>query len=159
MNLKAIPIKVPRIPFEPKRQMRVINNVLDEVAKNIKIDFDVTTQTWEHRPSFKVELIKDGRFISTRNQIYDFVNAGTRPHIIVPKNASMLRFPAKGFSAKTRVGQIRSLKGSKGSGTAYALIVHHPGTKAREFAEAIANKHKKTIRTKFSREIWAELNR
>lgn len=45
-----------------------------------------------------------------------FVNDGTRPHIIRPKNAKALRFRVN--------GQV-----------VYARVVHHPGTKARPFLD------------------------
>lgn len=45
-----------------------------------------------------------------------YVNDGTRPHIIRPKNAKALRF---------RVG----------GQVVYARVVHHPGTKARPFLD------------------------
>lgn len=46
----------------------------------------------------------------------EFVNNGTRPHIIRPKNAKVLRF--------TVGGQV-----------VYAKVVHHPGTKAKPFLD------------------------
>lgn len=45
-----------------------------------------------------------------------FVNDGTRPHIIRPRNAQVLRF---------RVG----------GRLVYAKVVHHPGTRARPFLD------------------------
>lgn len=43
-----------------------------------------------------------------------FVHDGTRPHVIRPRNASVLRFPTR-------------------SGIVFAAHVNHPGTKARPF--------------------------
>jgi phage gpG-like protein len=45
-----------------------------------------------------------------------FVNDGTRPHIIRPKNAQALRFKI-------------------GGRVVYAKVVHHPGTRARPFLD------------------------
>lgn len=45
-----------------------------------------------------------------------FVNDGTRPHVIRPRNAQALRF---------RVG----------GRVVFARVVHHPGTRARPFLD------------------------
>jgi hypothetical protein len=45
-----------------------------------------------------------------------FVNDGTRPHIIRPKNAKVLRF-------------------NVGGRVVYAKVVHHPGTRPRPFLD------------------------
>lgn len=45
-----------------------------------------------------------------------FVNDGTRPHIIRPRRASVLRFQV-------------------GGQTVYARVVHHPGTKPNPFLD------------------------
>lgn len=45
-----------------------------------------------------------------------YVNDGTRPHIIRPKNASVLRFVV-------------------GGRVVYARVVHHPGTRANPFLD------------------------
>ncbi len=45
-----------------------------------------------------------------------FVNDGTRPHRIVPKNGSVLRFTV-------------------GGRVVYARVVNHPGTRARPFLD------------------------
>ncbi|WNM68779.1 hypothetical protein SEA_SOOS_49 [Gordonia phage Soos] len=49
-----------------------------------------------------------------------FVHDGTRPHVIKPRNASVLRFPA-------------------GGGIVYAAHVNHPGTRARPFLRNALN--------------------
>lgn len=49
-----------------------------------------------------------------------FVHDGTRPHVIKPRNASVLRFPS-------------------GGGIVYAAHVNHPGTRARPFLRNALN--------------------
>ena len=48
-----------------------------------------------------------------------FVNDGTRPHIIRPRRAQVLRFTV-------------------GGRTVFAKVVHHPGTRARPFLDQAA---------------------
>lgn len=53
-----------------------------------------------------------------------YVEFGTKPHIIRPKNRKALRWPL----SRRLSGRARS-----GSGFAFAAIVHHPGTKPHPF--------------------------
>jgi bacteriophage HK97-gp10 putative tail-component len=64
-------------------------------------------RTWTLRPQFTV--FSDVEYAS-------MVNDGTRPHVIRPKNASVLRFEV-------------------GGRVVYARVVHHPGTRARPFLD------------------------
>lgn len=61
-----------------------------------------------------------------------YVELGTRPHVIRPRNASVLRFPANGtavtLSGRARTGAVRA-----GGAYAFAKEVHHPGTKPQPF--------------------------
>ena len=63
-----------------------------------------------------------------------FLERGTKPHIIRPKNRKTLRWPAQGtpttLGGRARTGAVRRL-GS--AAFAFAKIVHHPGTKAQPF--------------------------
>jgi hypothetical protein len=56
-----------------------------------------------------------------------FVEHGTRPHIIRPRNGGFLRFPANGGSARL-TGSVR-----RGGSAVFAREVHHPGTRPHPF--------------------------
>lgn len=58
------------------------------------------------------------------------IERGTRPHIIVPKNAKALRFAASA-SGRRLSGRPR-----KGATVVFARRVHHPGTKAQPYITA-----------------------
>lgn len=94
-----------------------------------------------------------------------FVNDGTRPHLIAPKNAKALAFVPSGVAAAIRGSAFASMRSSEfsaaaklaGSGvvgnfgriggnsrrikaamrenTAFAMVVHHPGTAPTRFAQ------------------------
>lgn len=74
-----------------------------------------------------------------------YLEHGTKPHIIRPRNGKMLRFPGKGV-ATTFGGRVRTGTARKLGNAAYvfARVVHHPGTKAQPFlipgARAAINK-------------------
>lgn len=65
------------------------------------------SRTWTLRPQYT---------ISTDVEYASFVHDGTRPHVIRPRNAQVLRFVVDG-----RV--------------VFARVVHHPGTRARPFID------------------------
>lgn len=58
------------------------------------------------------------------------VEFGSKPHIIEPKNASVLAWPG---SAKNRRLSGRARSGTKSSDMVFAKKVHHPGTKPQPY--------------------------
>jgi len=122
---------------------KALGNALTGTAKAIKVDYGVTTQTWAKRPGFVIT--KFGPFsisVATDNEIYGYVDDGTRAHIISPKRAKVLAFGST-YRPKTSVRVIGSTGGGKGGDIVHAMVVHHPGTDAREFTETIADKWEK----------------
>jgi hypothetical protein len=80
--------------------------------------------------------------VTTDDEIYNYVDKGTRAHIIRPRNANVLAFQG-GYQAKTMPRVIASRPGGRSGPTVYAMEVHHPGTKAREFSKIIHAKWEK----------------
>ena len=144
----------------PARFERAIENTLDGAAKDVKVDFNVTTGTWDDRPEFEITTPQKGvRLIKTTHKIYFFISGGTKPHIIRPRNAKALSFNATGFRPKSRVGYIGSNKGHQADkDPRRVLVVHHPGTKAREYPQAIKEKWDKELPKIFQRAIDSEVN-
>lgn len=125
---------------DPKKLARALENALNGVAKDIQLDFAVTTQTWQHKPSFPISSPSAyRRVIATDDPIYGYVNDGTRAHIIRPKAGGVLVFRGP-FRAKTVPNQIASGPGSVGSAETFSRGVQHPGTKPRNFDTAIHDK-------------------
>ena len=157
------PLVVPILPTrriipDPAKQKRAIENALTGTAKAIKIDYDVTTQTWTNRPTFTVETTKwYERLISTDSTIYLYVTGGTRPHVIRAKNAQYLAFQGGPYSAKTSPRIIASKPGGPSGPTVYRQEVQHPGTQAREFEKTISDKWRKQWPTILNRAIASEL--
>jgi hypothetical protein len=144
MNIRVEAIVPKNLMLDPKRLTLAVENALDLRAADVKVDFEVTTQTWNKRPDIHIATKPGQRLIYTDNIIYKYVALGTRPHIIVPRKAKFLRFFRGGFRPKTVVGAIRSNVGhAADSNPTRALIVHHPGTKARDFPKVIARKWQK----------------
>jgi hypothetical protein len=145
--------------WQSAKVRRIIDNTLTAEARNIKIDLQVTTQTWssKNKPKFRIQLSgRYARTISTDSQIYAWVNDGTDPHPIMAKRAPMLRFQV-GYTPKTMVGQIMSRAGGSSGSFAMAKVVQHPGTEARGFDKAIAEKWNDLFPAIIERAFLAEL--
>lgn len=70
-----------------------------------------------------------------------YVEFGTRPHIIRPKNGKVLAWQTR----ITRGARGQLLKRSKLGPMAFATIVHHPGTKAQPFFYPTFERVKKAL--------------
>jgi hypothetical protein len=153
---KAIVILPKRKVFDAAKMRGVIVSTLNGTAKAIKVDFDVTTQTWDHRPDFRISSPSEyTREVSTDDDVYAMLEKGTKKHDIRPKKPrGILRFNTP-FRAKTVPNAIRSNKGSKGNTPVVARIVHHPGTKPRLWTKAIKKKWDQQIGITFQRAIDA----
>lgn len=124
--------------FDERKLKAAIGEALDHAAKDAITDFKKTTATWDNKPTFSAS--KDGEYarnVGTDNEIYHFVNAGTKPHEIRPVNAPALAFNVVS-TPKTTPGVLGSGPGGSSGPVAFAQVVQHPGTRAREFTKAIA---------------------
>lgn len=124
---------------DPAKLSRALTNAMNGVAKDIQVDFKTTAQTWTTKPDFPITSPATyERQIATDDQVYAWVNDGTKEHDIRPKGR-ILRFNTP-FTSKTVPNQILSRSGGSGSTPAIARAVHHPGTKPRAFDKAIKAK-------------------
>ena len=137
---------MPVTPILPKKAFpdllgisTVLRNAHVQVTEAAKVDFQVTTQTWNHQPHFTTTANEQGGTVGTKDRIYGFVSKGTNPHVIRPKRARVLRFRVGGRS-KTVPNKIRSRRGARGSLLVHAKRVLHPGSAPRNFDHVIKNK-------------------
>jgi hypothetical protein len=131
--------------LDPAKFKRAIENAGNMTAKAVQVDFKVTTRTWKHQPDFTIEHTQGRPIwdISTGDVIYRYVSEGTKRHPISAKNAPFLAYFKTGFRPKSRPGFIGSNAGAQASKDFRGpKTVMHPGTEAREFAQAIAKKWK-----------------
>ena len=129
-------MKVGQIRSEVKKE-------LDKQVKALMGEFEKTTATWDHGVAFqeRVNMNTGAAEVWTDDEIYGYVNNGTRPHDIKPRNASVLVFQG-GYRAKTTPGTIQARGGGSSGPLVFSKGVHHPGTTARNFDDAIAKKIK-----------------
>ncbi len=126
-------------------------NAMRKFGTKIKKEFDRTTATWKTKVKFNKKIsLRDGTTVEvfTDNQIYNWVNDGTKGPYPIPKpgnkNAKPLAFPGI-FRPKTTRHVIGSTAGFKGGGTVVVKSVEHPGIKAREFDKKIMEIMKPTF--------------
>jgi hypothetical protein len=140
--------------IKPKRlssssfRMTMINK-MRAVGKEIAVDFQATTKTWTHQPEFKQEMSLQGPgpvlMISTEDEIWKMLNAGTKPHPIFAgiytgkSDKKVLAFPGV-FVPKTTPGLIGSGPGGSSGDMVHTPYVNHPGTAPRLWDDAITAK-------------------
>lgn len=126
-------------------------NELRRQGKETEAEFAKTVATWNDKPKFESEISLSGGDAMVLTgptgsdeavQHFEWVDQGTKPHIIRPRRGRVLRFSSK-FTPKTRKGWIGSQRGGPSGDPVYAPVVHHPGTQARELSEAIQKRRKK----------------
>lgn len=155
-------VTVPRHAFtkNAEKGRRAIETALDAIAEDARIDFNVTTQTWNNRPVFLIRKRPGVRDVYTLSSVYLFVSRGTRPHPIRAIRKQALAFFRSGFRAKTRRGWIGSNQGARADKD-FTLVksVNHPGSEGRDFEETIARKWERLAPPVVQRALDAVLGR
>jgi len=151
MNIRLVAIvpkgKLVDLPMLDRELKGAVNHGLNIIND----DFQKTTATWRHNVAFKIDRAHSTGAalvgaVTTRDTIYGYVDQGTRPHIIRPRRARVLRFRGS-HRAKTRPGIISSSAGGSSGPFVTARVVHHPGTAARNFAKTIEKRRERNMRT------------
>lgn len=141
------------LPLKDSAIRLALLSEMKSIGGDIRRDFQKTTATWKHKPKFEIMTSLVGGTsvaIVTNDEIYSYVNFGTKPHDIWAgtytgkSDKKVLKFPGT-FSAKTIPGVIYSLPGYSGGPPVYTPYVRHPGTKPRNFEEAIYTEWEKTF--------------
>lgn len=115
-----------------------------KTARDIKKDFEKTTRTWKTKVKFELIVAVGPKsidiLVATDDEIYGYVDRGTKEHLIQPKKAGgVLAFKSQ-YKPKTIPNMIGSKSGGASGETVFAAWVIHPGTKARNFDKVIAKK-------------------
>ena len=148
----AIPGLINLVPIIPARLwdttklIRVVDKTLVELANGIKMDFEATTRTWQHRPEFIIDPTGQ-RGVYTGDPIYRFITRGTSI-----RYATM----TPNFQPKSRRRVIGSSPGA--GGLAYvSRRIPRPGIQAREWEEAIRDKWRSKFPVLIQRAIDGEV--
>ena len=135
-------------------------NALRKSGRHIRKDFNQTTKSWKKKPKFEMAVslkLPPGPQVSvtTDNEIFGYVDQGTKPHPIKPKKPGGVLVFQPLYTAKTAPGIIGSGQGGSSGDSVFAKGVMHPGTEARRFSKTIAKAHSK----KFARLMQEAINR
>jgi hypothetical protein len=108
--------------LDPHIFERAFDKAARAMEQDVKGAFMDATSGWKNKPVWRgyVRLTKDQIYISvgTTNEIFKFVDEGTKAHIIKPVKAKMLHWQENGEDF-------------------FAKEVHHPGTKAQNISKEI----------------------
>lgn len=122
------------------------NKVLMDVAGGMLKDYNRTVQTWKKKPKFETKTDtgvgtggKASITVETTDPVYGYVDQGTKKHVIRPKRKRALIFNSK-FKPKTGPMSLQSGPGLSAPPVVGARVVHHPGTKPRNFNKRIKQK-------------------
>jgi len=135
--------------IDTRKLEKELINALKHTVSIIKDDYKRTVRTWSKQPMFVRRGPKKifGRLeetVSTESEIYFYIDDGTSPHIIRPRQAGLLSFRT-GYRAKTRVGVVGSRAGGAFGPRVSAKQVMHPGFPARNFTKTIAKRRQKNL--------------
>lgn len=122
--------------FDDKAFRRDLRRINKNRAAKMKRDFQRTTKTWEHKPTFHqlTEIEPEPTvMVYTEDEQYGYVSGGTRV-----RRALM----TPDYSPKTRPGVLDSFPG-RGGVVYVSRKLNLPGIEARRFPEAVEKKHKK----------------
>lgn len=142
-----------------------INAVLqaeaEKIAADMELDLLVTTATWKRDVKFEhiTEIKGEGItiLVGTNDPIWDMLNKGTQPHVILPRNASVLHFKGT-YTAKTIPGVLTARPGGSSGKDIFSQGVIHPGTEARKWDQALEKKWRKKLPDRVEKAISRALN-
>jgi len=154
-TLKIEAIRPGKLPTGAE-YLKAFEQGTQKAAALVLRDLESTTRTWKHKVAFDVTITRvQGDYVvaaGTDNQIYGWVNNGTKPHMIRPKRGKYLRF-SSGYRAKTRVNIIGSIEGGAFGSDIYSNGVRHPGFPGRNFTRNIAKRRQVTVTQEVSQAI------
>ena len=118
-------------------------NAMRKMGTPIRRDFARTTNTWKNKPKFEqsISLKAPGPTLTvwTDNEIYGYVNDGTKGRWIEAKKAPYLMFK-RTFIPKTLPGALSSVPGGSFPPWAKMKKVWNPGIRPRKFDKTIKDK-------------------
>lgn len=125
--------------YLPIELEKVIKRELEKEAKKILKDFETATATWVNKPEFQVLMDSEYAIVGTDDEIFGYVDEGTRPHRIEPRYAKALRFNSL-FVPKTKPNTLKAGGGASSPPVVFSQGVNHPGNEPRNITELISQR-------------------
>lgn len=118
-----------------EERARAAIRALDATADETPGQPGMVVSAWEHHVRFEVSGSgPDERIIATDDAVFAYQNDGTKPHTIMPRRKTILRF-------------------SSGGATVWARRVRHPGTKAQQWTITIAARMQRRLAARIQQEL------
>jgi hypothetical protein len=120
---------------------KVLKDELQKTSKDILFDFEATAWNWKHKVKFQ-RLMSIGPnsvdiMVATDDEIYGYVDNGTKSHTIVPKKPGGVLTFRVGGSPKTEPGKMVSGSGSLGTEWRRTKKVTKNKVRPRNFSKKI----------------------
>lgn len=132
-------------PIDINHIFNAVDKAMRDVAEKEVRVLRRGTQTWRTKVSFRIVKVNGYYSIQTDNQVWKWVNYGTRPHYISSRGNYPLRYQTD-FKPKTEQGRITSTNGGKfGSNWVSPYTVYHTGAEARDFLANLEPKREQRI--------------
>lgn len=141
--------------FNEKKVYAALEKEIKAISKDILFDFEVTTWTWKHKVKFQ-RLVQIGPssaeiLVGTDDEIYGYVDQGTKRHFVAPKRAPALAWQT-GYTPKTVVGKMIAQPGGAFGSYAYDSKGHFvSGIKARKFTKTIQKSWEKKFKSRMEK--------
>lgn len=141
--------------LQEKKMNNILKRELESISKDMLFDFEVTTYTWKKRPKFQ-KLFSVGPnsvdiLVGTDDEIYKYIDEGTKAHFVAPKNAPALAWQT-GYKPKTVVGKMIAQPGGAFGAYAFDARGHMvSGIKARKFTKTIQKSWEKKFKTRMEK--------
>lgn len=126
--------------IRPEQFTQAVRSGLQEAAYEAEVRYRNTVRTWNRKPDFSTTRLREYELVvGTDNEIYGYVNHGTEPHVIAPRDPGGTLAFQSGYQAKTVPNVAFSRSGGAFGEYVHAKEVQHPGTEPRNFDQTIAD--------------------
>ena len=136
-----------------------INFDFDEISENIKKytqkellkqqkinvrEIKRATASWSKPVELNIDESDESATIEIEDDRYRWVDEGTKPHEIKPKNARALRF-LPGNRVRAEIARRKQNAAQRDVNTVFSKAVNNPGIRPRSITEKILAKRRKAI--------------
>ena len=154
-------------PLDLKCVREELRRAMDnEIKPTLLADHEQTVRGWERKVSFRTwsKVGPRGTPIEVRvyttDEVWNYLDKGTRPHVIRAKRAKNLRFRAGPYTPKTIPGRLVSGRGGYAAGPWVSTPeVMHPGTEARNWTKMIMEKRRQWFDSTMTSAMWRGLQK
>lgn len=108
--------------LNPSAHAAIVKRTVDQGVNAAEEEVAAITANWSTPPAVRVQQGTYEATITVEDKRWTWLDQGTRPHVITPKQRRFLKFVAKSGE------------------TVFAKKVNHPGTKARNYTKRVQQK-------------------